>query len=244
MKKILFFAGILVFIVSCSTGKVNFSQLQNRNGLFYLMNKDKPFTGDVISYQNGKVEFEGRIDKGLRSGGWVYYYPTGQKMAEGTYKEGLKDGNWTTWRENGQQLAVEPYKTGKYVKGDGTPSESGKTDSIINSAASSGNDVAGGTQGTEEKRGTNPPTSTTTNKNTTQPQAPAKAEQKQQAVVWESLTGGSVKFLNRVPYTGPVVKYFKGGGGIELEGYFTAGHRSGKWTYFDRRGNVKDVRFY
>ncbi|MCX6251261.1 MAG: hypothetical protein NTX61_10980 [Bacteroidetes bacterium] len=32
--------------------------------------------------------------------------------------------------------------------------------------------------------------------------------------------------------------------GIELQDDFTAGHRSGKWTYYDHRGKVKDVRLY
>jgi len=68
MKKILFFAGILIIMNACSSEKVNFSQLQDRNGLFYLVNKDKPFTGDVVSYIDGKVECGGKIENGLREG--------------------------------------------------------------------------------------------------------------------------------------------------------------------------------
>ena len=64
MKKIFLITGILVFLFACSSEKVNFSQLQDRNGMYYLINKDKPFTGDVIQYNNGKVELEGRIVEG------------------------------------------------------------------------------------------------------------------------------------------------------------------------------------
>ena len=107
MKKMLLCAGIIICLISCSSEKIQFGQLQDRNGLFYLVNKTTPYTGDVVSYANGKVEFEGKIENGLRTGLWVYYYPTGQKKSEGKFLDGLKDGTWTTWKDNGQQDVVE-----------------------------------------------------------------------------------------------------------------------------------------
>lgn len=219
MKKNLFLLITLLMIFACSSEKMNFNKLQDRNGLYYLVNEDKPFSGEVVSYFNGKSEFEGQIDNGLRVGLWVYYYPSGQKKMEGSYKEGLKDGNWTTWLENGQQEKVEVYKYGKLLTNEGTVAEPG-TDSVA-------------VQGVEQRQ---------TQQGT--PKQPEKEVVKKPApVVWESLHGGSVKYLNSVPYTGAVVKYFKNGK-IEIEGYFVAGKRSGKWTYYTPYGTVKNVRYY
>jgi antitoxin component YwqK of YwqJK toxin-antitoxin module len=219
MKKNLYLLITILMLFACSSEKMNFNKLQDRNGLYYLVNEDKPYTGDIVSYFNGKPEFEGQIENGLRVGLWVYYYPSGQKKMEGSYKEGLKDGNWTTWLENGQQEKVEVYKYGKLLTNDGTV-----TDTVADSVA---------VQGVEQKQ--------------VQPVKPKQPEKevvrKQTTVVWESLHGGPVKYLNSVPYTGAVVKYFKNGK-TELEGYFVAGKRSGKWTFYTPYGTVKNIRYY
>ena len=113
MKKILFVSVILTILVACSSERVNFSQLQDRSGMFYLVNSDKPFSGEVVSYVGGRIEFEGKIQKGLREATWTYYYPNGQKKNEGNYKEGVKDGTWTYWKDNGTQEGLEVYKNNR-----------------------------------------------------------------------------------------------------------------------------------
>ena len=112
MKKILFLAGILLIISSCVMKKINFDQLQKRDGLFYMVNNKEPFTGEIVSYVQGKVEFEGNVQNGLKEGIWIYYYSNGQKMKEGVYTEGLKEGTWTYWAENGEIDNTEAYKVG------------------------------------------------------------------------------------------------------------------------------------
>lgn len=226
MKKILFLSAVLMMLIACSSEKVNFSQLQDRNGLFYLVNKDKPFSGEVESYLNGKIEFEGKIENGLREGPWLYYYPSGQKKAEGTFKEGLKDGNWISYKENGVQDVLEVYKYGKLLTNQGTVVEPlAKKDSVIPAPVNE-----------KVAAPVNPRPATTTKK-------VEKVEKKQEVVVWERLKGGAVKFLDGIPYTGAVIKYQRNGQ-KELEGNFFQGKRSGKWVYFDKYGNVKDVRYY
>ena len=182
MKRTLFYAGILMLILgACSSEKMNFNKLQDRNGLFYLVNEDKPFSGEVVAYVGGKVEFEGTIEKGLRTGLWTYYYPNGQKKMEGMYNEGLKDGTWTYWKENGTQELVEVYKYGKLMTNEGTPSqETVKKDTVQVIVVE---------------------------KEAPKPEPEKKAVQK--AVVWERLKGGPVKYLDGVPYSGPVVKYYR-----------------------------------
>lgn len=217
MKKILFISVILTILVACSSERVNFSQLQDRSGMFYLVNSDKPFSGNVVSYINGKIEFEGKIGKGLRENTWTYYYPNGQKKMEGNYKEGVKDGTWTFWKDNGTQEGLEIYKYGKLLSNEGNVSQDVKPDTSHAVVVAT------------------PPT-------TPPPSVPKKIEKKQ-AVSWEKLHGGPVKFLDGVPYTGPVVKYQKNGM-KEFEGYLTSGKKSGKWVYYTKKGDIKDVKYY
>jgi len=216
MKNILFVI-VLLAIVGCAAKKVNFDQLQDRNGLYYLANSDKTFSGEVVAYTNGRVEFEGDLKDGLREGTWVYYYPSGQKKMEGMYTYGLKEGTWTYWKENGQQDVIEIYKMGKRLGNDGNPEpEPAKKDSIVRKPA-------------EE------PAAKVVEKKKEEPKKPKPVE-------WERLKGGPVKYLDGIPYTGPVIKH-RPDGRLELTGEFYEGRRSGKWTTYDLFGNPK-VRYY
>ena len=68
---------------------------QDRNGIFYLPNETKPFTGNKLcEYENGKIKTEGNL------------------------KDGKKDGKWTAWYENGQIKAEANYKEGECISGD------------------------------------------------------------------------------------------------------------------------------
>ncbi|MGB6129298.1 MAG: hypothetical protein WBG30_11160 [Psychrilyobacter sp.] len=94
MKKILL---ILLFSISLmSYGKtINFDQLQNKNGIYYEINKETPYTGTVISY-----------------------YETGQIKLKRNYKNGKKDGEWIFYDENGEIDRRKNYKIGDLlVKG-------------------------------------------------------------------------------------------------------------------------------
>jgi len=235
MKNILLFAGAILILCSCATKKVNFDQLQDRNGLYYLVNDKEPFTGEVISYVAGKVEFEGEVRNGLKEGLWIYYYPSGQKAMEGIYKDGLKEGTWSYWTENGEASPQEVYKLGNRLgnagisEGDGetTGKTEGENDSG-SSESSVGGTLGGGSgtgSGTVKEKEPEPP--------------------KPKPVNWDMLTGGPVKYYQGRPYTGPFIKWYKEGSrGKYLEGSFTNGYRSGKWTYYDRAGRVKDIRYY
>ncbi len=216
MKKTLLVTVILTILVACSSERVNFSQLQDRNGMFYLVNSDKPFSGEVVSYANGRIEFEGKIEKGLREETWSSYYPNGQKKMSGNYKEGVKEGTWTYWKDNGTQEGIEVYKYGKLLSNEGTVTKEVKPDTVVKVVV----------------QAPAPP-----------PAVPKKVERKQQPVVWEKLHGGAVKFLDGVPYTGPVVKYQRNGE-KEFDGYLTRGKKSGKFIYYDKKGNIKEAKYY
>ncbi|MGA3014823.1 MAG: hypothetical protein ABSD71_12415 [Bacteroidales bacterium] len=222
MKKLLLISVILTILIGCSSEKVNFSQLQDRNGMLYLVNSEKPFSGDIVSYTNGILDFDGKVSKGLRDATWTYYYPSGQKKMTGNYKEGLKDGTWTYWNVNGTQQGLEVYKFGKMISFQGTIPQEAMPDSIKATSGQGG---------------------TTSGSNIAPASSAKKVEKKQQPVEYERLHGGAVKTLDGVPYTGAVVKHQKNGN-KEFEGYFTDGKKSGKWTYYNKNGDVKDVKNY
>lgn len=227
MKKLLA-TTILLLMFSCSNKVVNFDQLQDRNGLFFLVNEEKPFSGEVVSYINGKLEFDGEIKNGLREGVWSYYYPSGQKKMSGLYTDGLKEGTWTYWKENGSQEFIELYKLGKRLGNDSTSASSvNKPDSIPSQDSPENASKPSAAKKTTIK-----------DRENEKPESP-----KNKPVVWERLRGGAVKYLDGIPYTGAVVKYFKEGG-KELDGFYTNGHRDGKWIFYDRYGNIKDVKYY
>lgn len=211
MKKVILFSGIILVFSSCATKKVNFDQLQDRNGLFYMVNDNEPFTGEIISYVSGKVEFEGEVKNGLKEGLWIYYYANGQKEMEGMYKDGLKEGTWSYWAENGEQEDQAVFKLGNQLGHEGP-------------------------RPADHDKSVQP-------EQTQQPEIARPAEPK--PVNWDMLTGGPVKYYLGRPYTGPVVKWYKEGAkGKYIDGYFTNGYRSGKWTFYDRAGRVKDIKYY
>ncbi|MBE0647470.1 MAG: hypothetical protein IH596_06785 [Bacteroidales bacterium] len=236
MKNLTLLAGILLILSSCATKKINFDQLQDRNGLFYLVNDKEPFTGEIVSYVAGKVEFEGEVKNGLKEGLWIYYYANGQKEMEGVYRDGLKEGTWSYWADNGEQNDQEVYKYGNRLGHEGPrPDEDGlsnepdtenNTESSGSVTPNSSGTSLGGTIGSgQKKKEVEPP--------------------KPKAVNWDMLTGGPVKFYQGQPYTGPVVKWYKEGTrGKYIDGYFTNGYRSGTWTFYERDGRIKDIKYY
>jgi len=101
-------------LVGCVTNKpvaeaskvvVDADLLQDRNGVYYLPNEAKPFTGvGVRKYKSGQKEEETFKD-GKQHGSVTGWYPNGQKRSEITYKDGKRDGllTATVWKPNGEK---------------------------------------------------------------------------------------------------------------------------------------------
>ena len=76
---------------------------QDRNGIIYLPNETKPFTGkNLCEYENGQVETKGEIKDGKYDGKWTSWYENGQIESEAKYKDGKIDGKLIYWDESGQ----------------------------------------------------------------------------------------------------------------------------------------------
>ena len=102
----------------CGEKTVNVEELEEREGIYYLLDSDTPYTGKSFgSHQNGQKYFEGKYKDGLREGLWVSWHENGQKKSEVNYKDGKWDGLLTTWHKNGQKLREANYKDGNIVEG-------------------------------------------------------------------------------------------------------------------------------
>ena len=103
----------VLLIVGCSK---DLDTLQDRDGIYFGINSEKPFSGSVNKkYQSGQIELKGIITNGKKDGFWTEWYENGQKESEGTYKDGKEDGLWTDWYKDGQKAMERTYKDGKRI---------------------------------------------------------------------------------------------------------------------------------
>ena len=210
-------------ITACSSSKLDFSKLIDKNGIVYENGDDKPYSGEVVcKFTNGKNNFEGNYENGIKAKNWVYYFENGQKKSEGTYKDGTKDGTWTYWDEKGTKIGDEIYKDNKLLSKAieiNSDSLNQKTDSTVVEV-----------------------------KETEKAKSPVIVKKQSSgngssSVKFDQLRGGPVKTLNGIIYTGPVVDYFSNGV-KSLEGSFRNGKRNGLWVFYDKKGKVKSSKVY
>ena len=107
---------------------VDVDQLEERDdGLSYLPNEEKPFTGVAVKkYPNGEKKEEVTYKDGKWHGLWTFWYENGQKEMEYTFKDGEAHGLHTGWYSNGQKSGEATFKDGigisaKYWDEDGNP---------------------------------------------------------------------------------------------------------------------------
>jgi len=97
---------------------VELDSLLLRNGLYYLPNESKPYSGWAKEmYDSGQVEKLGKFKDGKPDGLVTGWHPNGQKRGEGTAKDGKQDGLQMAWHENGQKAAEATYKDGEKASG-------------------------------------------------------------------------------------------------------------------------------
>jgi len=78
-------------------------KVQIRNNLYYLPNKEKPYSGENICVYllNSQYFSKGRIKNGLSVGAWSFWYENGQKSSEVNFIKGELEGKQTNWHEDG-----------------------------------------------------------------------------------------------------------------------------------------------
>ena len=117
---------------------VALEDLAERESVFYKINDDKPFTG-IITQENPETDylFLGRTKDGKKDGQWVKWFPSGKdvleifivdvpipepkkpwsggKQEQGGYKEGEKHGQWTEWYDNEHIKSHGQYDLGTMI---------------------------------------------------------------------------------------------------------------------------------
>ena len=75
-----------------------------RDGLFYEVNSETPFTGAAVSkYENGRKAYEGTLKDGKLDGPGNWWHENGQKKGEVINKDGeIVSGTW--WDEEGNEI--------------------------------------------------------------------------------------------------------------------------------------------
>ena len=139
MKNFVSILCMLVFLVSCSQER-EVTTLQDRNGLMFRSNEEKPFSGTFVeysvygqekkraeeNYKNGKREglsilwnrdgekaSEAIYRNGKQNGRETVWYNNRQKAAEGNYQDDKRNGLWAEWYTNGRKWKEGHYKKGK-----------------------------------------------------------------------------------------------------------------------------------
>ena len=124
MKKILLILSISV-LCSCGTKELspdplierNGDQLVEREGIFYEISSQTPFTGTVVEFHdNGQLKEQGFFKDGKLYGPWEFYYKNGQLKQKGSFVDGKPDEQYESYEsyyESGQLSFKGSYKHGK-----------------------------------------------------------------------------------------------------------------------------------
>ncbi len=85
---------------------VNMEELVERQGIWYLVNSEKPFTGKSVSlHANGQKYLERNYKDGKQEGLDVCWWYNGQRQIEVNYKDGNKvEGSEKYWTSKGEPV--------------------------------------------------------------------------------------------------------------------------------------------
>ena len=112
MKKLLPILFVLI-ITSCSK-EVPSDQLVIRDGIFYEVNSQTPFSGTSLSYNNdGQLEYREHFKDGKVDGLVEEYHENGQLKVRTNYKDGKRDGLRETFDVNGNPVSKGNYTDGE-----------------------------------------------------------------------------------------------------------------------------------
>ena len=99
----------------CGEKEVNFEELEEREGIYYVSGSDTPYTGKSFTLnENGKKASERNFKDGKFDGLETVWWNYGKKASERNFKNGKKEGLHVVWHKNGQKEAEVNYKDGRY----------------------------------------------------------------------------------------------------------------------------------
>jgi antitoxin component YwqK of YwqJK toxin-antitoxin module len=114
MKKLLLIIPLVLSLMSCAAREIDIEQIEERDGIAYAVDEDKPYSGKVtgfvpIWYTDRKKWNELNVVNGKQEGLQRSWYENGQLESEGNYVKGQREGLQRGWHENGQLRREETY---------------------------------------------------------------------------------------------------------------------------------------
>jgi len=104
---------LVLFAISCSGREINSGKLQERNGIYYAINEEDPYSGTVIDmYENGQMNLKKSFKDGILDGTYKSWFRDGQKHYTKKYSKGKPDGVFIEWTSDGQKISEISYKDG------------------------------------------------------------------------------------------------------------------------------------
>ncbi len=117
MYKIILIILFLSQLTSFGQKKINYDDLEERDGIFYEIDSKTPFTGQcVTTFPSGKLGMGGSIKNGLRDGEWIWFYENGNKKRYCVYKAGVKDGASIFFYKTGIKKSEIIFSNDKNIK--------------------------------------------------------------------------------------------------------------------------------
>tara|TARA_A100001388_G_scaffold275701_1_gene261735 strand:+ start:1073 stop:1495 length:423 start_codon:yes stop_codon:yes gene_type:complete len=113
IKKFLPFFFLIIF-TSCSKD-IPSDQLEERNGISYLVNSQTPFSGETVEYdEKGNLQFKSSYFMGKLNGPFEMYWGNGNLMGEEFYVDGLPQGISTYYYKTGEVMEIVSWNKGQY----------------------------------------------------------------------------------------------------------------------------------
>ncbi len=124
MKKILILLILTFALTGCDGSEENTASaestervtvhIEKRNGIAYVPNEDKPFTGVFEGYyRNGYKKAEIHFKDGKQNGTAKMWYENGQQSNEAMFYDGKLEGLATEWRKDGSKNKDRIFRDGK-----------------------------------------------------------------------------------------------------------------------------------
>ena len=90
--------------------------LVERDGLWYEIDSEEPFTGTMAEYwPGGEKKAEAELVDGRVHGRLTEWYEDGQEASRAEYRDGQLHGEAVAWYEDGQKMAEVEFIDGEEV---------------------------------------------------------------------------------------------------------------------------------
>ena len=101
-------------IIACSGRKVDISKKQERGGIVYIVNEQKPFSGVITGkYGNGQIKIKETFKDGKYNGEQYTYYDNGQVESKADFENGVAKGTYFQYHRNGEISYTGQFMNGK-----------------------------------------------------------------------------------------------------------------------------------